>query len=446
MDSAILCGGDNLSIIKPIAQLLGYILDILFKGLNAIGIGNIAIAIIIFTLLVKMLMLPLQIKQQKMTKLQSVMNPEIKAIQEKYKGKNSDTVAMQKMQAETKAVYEKYGVSQWGSCVQLLIQMPILFALYRVFQQIPLYISQIKVLFLNILGLNGADGISSVSGYADTLNDIYGKTVDWSNTSTAVTTLNEIYGRTVDWSNTSTAVTTLNSFTSDQWIKLKEAFPAFSDMITQNLDKINHMNTFLGVNMSQNPGFGFQIAFLIPVLAGVTQFISVKVSQAGMSQPDSDNPAAASMKMMTYFMPLMSAFLAISLPAGLGVYWIATAVIQTIQTIFINKYYDKLGTDKIVEKNVEKRNKKRAKKGLPAETIVKGASVNTKNVNNNKNSSASSSAERAKRLQEKKEANDKKIQELKEAAAASGKAAKPGSLADKVGMVSRYNEVNDKRK
>ena len=455
MDSAILCGGDNLSIIKPIAQLLGYILDILFKGLNAIGIGNIAIAIIIFTLLVKMLMLPLQIKQQKMTKLQSVMNPEIKAIQEKYKGKNSDTVAMQKMQAETKAVYEKYGVSQWGSCVQLLIQMPILFALYRVFQQIPLYISQIKVLFLNILGLNGADGISSVSGYADTLN--------------------EIYGRTVDWSNTSTAVTTLNSFTSDQWIKLKEAFPAFSDMITQNLDKINHMNTFLGVNMSQNPGFGLHIAILIPILAGVTQFISVKVSQAGMEQPDSDNPAAASMKMMTYvmsammlfwgfsfpagltlywtignvltyFMPLMSAFLAISLPSGLGVYWIATAVIQTIQTIFINRYYDKIGTDKIVEKNVEKRNKKRAKKGLPAETIVKGASVSTKNVNNNKNSSASSSADRAKKLQERKEANDKKIQELKEAAAASGKAAKPGSLADKVGMVSRYNEVNDKRK
>ena len=214
-------------------------------------------------------------------------------------------------------------------------------------------------------------------------------------------------------------------------------------MITQNLDKINHMNTFLGVNMSQNPGFGLHIAILIPILAGVTQFISVKVSQAGMEQPDSDNPAAASMKMMTYFMPLMSAFLAISLPSGLGVYWIATAVIQTIQTIFINRYYDKIGTDKIVEKNVEKRNKKRAKKGLPAETIVKGASVSTKNVNNNNNSANS---ERAKKLQEKKEANDKKIQELREAAVVNGKAVKPGSLADKVGMVSRYNEVNDKRK
>ena len=412
--------------INAIAKFLGEILDILFMGLNAIGIGNIAIAIVLFTLLVKMLMLPLQIKQQKMTKLQTVMNPEIKAIQEKYKGKSNDTDAMTKMQAETKAVYEKYGVSQWGSCIQLLIQMPILFALYRVFQQIPLYISQIKDLFLNILGLNGNAGISSIEGYADTLNEIYGKGVDWNNPNTAVTTL--------------------NTFTTDQWNQLKDAFPAFSAMITENLDKINHMNTFLGINMSQNPGFGLHIAFLIPILAGLTQFISVKVSQAGMNQPDSDNPAAASMKMMTYFMPIMSAFLAISLPAGLGVYWIATAVIQTIQTIFINMYYDKIGTDAIVAKNVEKRNKKRAKKGLPAENIVKGASVTTRNVNSNKNSSASASAERAKKLQEKKEANDKKIQELKAAAAAGGKAAKPGSLADKVGMVSRYNEINDKRK
>ena len=373
-----------MSIIKPIAQLLGYILDILFMGLNAIGIGNIAIAIIIFTLLVKMLMLPLQIKQQKMTKLQSVMNPEIKAIQEKYKGKNSDTVAMQKMQAETKAVYEKYGVSQWGSCVQLLIQMPILFLHFTEYSSRYHFIfHRLRYFSLIYLDLMEADGISSVSGYADTLNEIYGKTVDWSNTSTAVTTL--------------------NSFTADQWTKLKEAFPAFSDMITQNLDKINHMNTFLGVNMSQNPGFWSSYSYINSnSCRALHSLYLLRFHRLAWRQPDSDNPAAASMKMMTYFMPLMSAFLAISLPSGLGVYWIATAVIQTIQTIFINRYYDKIGTDKIVEKNVEKRNKKRAKKGLPAETIVKGASVSTKNVNNNKNSSASSSADRAKKLPGKK--------------------------------------------
>ena len=225
---------------------------------------------------------------------------------------------MQKMQAETKAVYEKYGVSQWGSCVQLLIQMPILFALYRVFQQIPLYISQIKVLFLNILGLNGADGISSVSGYADTLNEIYGKTVDWSNTSTAVTTL--------------------NSFTADQWTKLKEA---------------------LGVNMSQNPGFGLHIAILIPILAGVTQFISVKVSQAGMEQPDSDNPAAASMKMMTYVMSAMMLFWGFSFPAGLTLYWTIGNVFAIAQHYLImNPLRAKLAVSKEEVVDEKPRNKK----------------------------------------------------------------------------------------
>ena len=65
---------------------------------------------------------------------------------------------------------------------------------------------------------------------------------------------------------------------------------------------------------------------------------------------------AASMKMTMYIMPLMSAFIAISVPAGLGLYWIATAVVQTIITVFINRYYDKLGADEIVKRNVEKRN------------------------------------------------------------------------------------------
>ena len=77
-------------------------------------------------------MTPLQVKQQKFSKLSSVMQPELQKIQKKYKGKNSDQAAMQKMQEETQAVYQKYGVSPTGSCVQLAIQMPILFALYQV--------------------------------------------------------------------------------------------------------------------------------------------------------------------------------------------------------------------------------------------------------------------------------------------------------------------------
>ncbi len=398
------------AIIMPIAQVLGYIFNLLFEALSFLHIGNVAIAIILFTIRVKLCMLPLSIKQQKLAKLNSVMSPEIKAINEKYKDKKNDQNAMMKMQEETKAVYEKYGVSQMGGCVQMLIQMPILLALYQVFRFIPLYITQLKNLFTAFLTDNG--GIMSASGYTDTMKQ---------------------FGENIDWSNVNTAITEINKFSTENWDALRDAFPAFSDIIANSHASLEQMNTFLGINMSQEPGFGLTLAFLIPVLSGLSQFISVKVAQ-GNTPVDDDNPMAASMRMTTYIFPLMSAFIAISVPAGLGLYWIATSVIQTIITVFINRYYDKLGAETIVKKNVEKRNKKRAKKGLPPETIAKNATVSTKNVNREK---------AVKSLEQIKAENEKKVKEIKESAQYY-KTAKPGSLAEKAGMVAKYNEKSSK--
>jgi len=398
------------AIIMPIAQVLGYIFNLLFEALSFLHIGNVAIAIILFTIIVKLCMLPLSIKQQKLAKLNSVMSPEIRAINEKYKDKKNDQNAMMKMQEETKAVYEKYGVSQMGGCVQMLIQMPILLALYQVFRFIPLYITQLKNLFTAFLTDNG--GIMSASGYTDTMKQ---------------------FGENIDWSNVNTAITEINKFSTENWEALRDAFPAFSDIIANSHASLEQMNTFLGVNMSQEPGFGLTLAFLIPVLSGLSQFISVKVAQ-GNTPVDDDNPMAASMRMTTYIFPLMSAFIAISVPAGLGLYWIATSVIQTIITVFINRYYDKLGAETIVKKNVEKRNKKRAKKGLPPETIAKNATVSTKNVNREKT---------VKSLEQIKAENEKKVKEIKESAQYY-KTAKPGSLAEKAGMVAKYNEKSSK--
>lgn len=398
------------AIIMPIAQVLGYIFDLLFEALSFLHIGNVAIAIILFTIIVKLCMLPLSIKQQKLAKLNSVMSPEIKAINEKYKDKKNDQNAMMKMQEETKAVYEKYGVSQMGGCVQMLIQMPIMLALYQVFRFIPLYITQLKNLFTAFLTDNG--GIMSASGYTDTMKQ---------------------FGENIDWTNVNTAITEINKFSTENWEALRNAFPAFSDIIANSHASLEQMNTFLGINMSQEPVFGLTLAFLIPVLSGLSQFISVKVAQ-GNTPVDDDNPMAASKRMTTYIFPLMSAFIAISVPAGLGLYWIATSVIQTIITVFINRYYDKLGAETIVKKNVEKRNKKRAKKGLPPETIAKNATVSTKNVSREK---------AVKSLEQIKAENEKKVKEIKESAQYY-KTAKPGSLAEKAGMVAKYNEKSSK--
>lgn len=410
------------AIIEPIASLLGKVLDVLFVGINAIGLGNIAIAIILFTLLVKLLMLPLTAKQSKMMKLNSIIGPEVRAIQNKYKDKKGDQNAMLKMQEETKAVYAKYGTSQMGGCVQMLIQFPILLALYRVFQRIPMYVTSLKALFINILG-DGGNGIMSAADYSDFMSNTF-------NTGTLAK---------IDWSNVNDAVVAMNSFTTEQWNLLKEHFTSYASVIADNQTKITEMNTFLGINVSQVPTLALNIAILIPILSGVTQYISVRVSQGKSNQDDSDNPAAASMKMMNIFMPIMSAFIAFSVPAGLGLYWIATAVIQTIIQICINRYYDKLGVDEIVRRNVEQRNKKRAKKGLPSEKIAKNATTSTKKID-----SETKSQERIDKLQQKKEQNDKKVKEILEATN-HYKSAKPGSLAEKAGMVAKYNEKNSKK-
>ncbi|MBQ4282493.1 MAG: YidC/Oxa1 family membrane protein insertase [Lachnospira sp.] len=410
-------------IIKPIAALLGKIMDYLFMGLNAIGLGNIAIAIILFTLLVKLLMLPLTMKQTKMTKLNGLITPEVKAIQEKYKDKRDDQNAMMKMNDEIKAVYERYGTSQFGGCTQLLIQMPILFALYRVFQYIPLYITNMKDKFIAILGDASNSGISKAEGYAEIMAENFKN----SNVS--------------DWNNMDQVITAMNSFTSEQWTKLGELFPDFATTITENCNALTEMNTIFGINVSQLPVLGLNITIIIPILAGLSQFISVKITQArsGGAMDDEDNPAAASMKMMTMFMPIMSTFIAFSCPAGLGLYWIATAVFQTILHIIIDVYYDKIGTDEIVRRNIEKRNKKRAKQGLPPEKIAKNATASTKKID-----SIEKGKQRIADLEAKKAENDKKMKEILDSTKYY-KSAKPGSLAEKAGMVAKYNEKNAKK-
>ena len=130
----------------PIAELLGLIMEGLFRFTSTFGVLNIGLCIILFTLVTKLLMFPLTIKQQKSSKLMSVMQPEIQAIQKKYKGKQ-DQESMMKMNVETKAVYEKYGTSMTGGCLPMLIQLPIMFALYRVMYNIPAYVTSVRHYF-----------------------------------------------------------------------------------------------------------------------------------------------------------------------------------------------------------------------------------------------------------------------------------------------------------
>lgn len=409
------------SILGPIATVLGYVMDILFRFTSSFGVFNVGLCIILFTIVMKTLMIPLTIKQQKTTKLMSVMNPEIQAIQKKYKGK-SDQESMQRQNVEIQAVYEKYGTSMTGGCLPLLIQMPILLALYRVIYNIPAYVPSVRVYFDNVV-----TPLMGQADYAQKLQEI-------TNIATACGGKLDKF----DFTNANRLVDMLYKFSTSQWGELQALFPAISDVIGQNAAVVERMNTFLGLNMAEAPGWVPSFAWIIPILAAVSQWFSIKLMSGNQpsTSADAENPMAQSMKTMTTTMPLFSAFICITMPAGLGIYWIATSVVTIIQQLIVNAYMDKVNIDDMIAKNLEKVNKKRAKQGLPPAKVTQNATASLKAIK--------AEEEKEKAAEEVKK--EKIAKQIEESSKYYNTNAKPGSLASKAAMVQKYNEAHDKRK
>ena len=194
-----------------------------------------------------------------------------------------------------------------------------------------------------------------------------------------------------DYSQADTIVNVLYKFQDSTWNTLMEKMPSITDLAQQTMDKVTHLNSFLGINIGEQPltqlttalhngsVVGIILAVLIPVLAGLTQFISVKL-QPQPAGDDKDNPMASSMKTMTYTMPLISVFMGFTLPAGLGLYWAASAAVRCIQQLAINKYLSTKSLDEMIKENQKKAQKKREKHGTSAKEINKMATTSTRNV------------------------------------------------------------------
>ena len=427
--SGILLTQYNGAILGPIAKVLGLLMEGIFNVLNIIGIPNIGLSIIIFTIVIYLLLMRLTFKQQKFSKLSAKMNPEIQAIQAKYKNKK-DNDSMMAMNEETQAVYAKYGVSPTGSCIQLLIQMPVLFALYRVIYAMPAYVGKIKEAFYPLVSKlvteNGASefiqGLSNSKMFANQFN-------------------NEAFvNGNVEYIE-NTLIDCLNRASTAEWTSLADKFPSLSSDINSTMTQLNEYNNFLGLNMANSPSFMMKDAFaagsyllviaalLIPFLAALTQWINTKLMPQASSNTgnDTSDTMAQSMKTMNMMMPIMSAFFCFTLPAGMGLYWIAGSVVRSIQQIIINKHIDKMDIDEVIKKNEEKYKKKMEKSGVRGTNLNNYASMNTKSV------SAKSSMSQS----EKDEA-------LKKANEYYSKNTKPGSIAAKANMVKEYNEKNNK--
>ena len=428
--SEMLLTAYNGAILGPIAKLLGWIMNGMYILMEKVGISNVGLSIILFTIVIYALMFPLTYKQQKFSKLSQKMNPELQAVQKKYKDKK-DTVSMQNMQTETQQIYEKYGVSPTGSCVQMLIQMPLLLALYRVFMNVPAYISSVKDVYLDLV-----DKIMATSGYQDIMTNLMStlklNTVQVDFTATDTTTLQNY------------VVDVLSKMSSTGWDSLRESFPALTDSIDSTYGVVSHVNNFIGLNISDTP---FQIikaafaggsilmavlALLIPVISYLTQVLNIKLMPTAATAGGDNDQMAQQMKMMNRTMPLFSLVMCFTVPVGLGIYWIASAVVRSVQQWFINRHLDKMNIDDLVNENMKKIEAKRAKEGLPPQKITNQANQSTKNINTkiDKGSSNTNAEERARKVEESYQ---------------NARNAKPGSITAKANMVRDFDERNKKK-
>ena len=423
-------------IIGPVAKLLGYIMEGIFYVLNLIGIPNIGLSIILFTIVIYLLMMPLTIKQQKFSKLQAKMSPELQAISEKYKNKK-DNESIMAMNQEQQAVYAKYGVSPTGSCLQLIIQMPILFALYRVIYAMPAYVGKIKEAFFPLV-----DELIAQPGSAEFIQTFRNASMY------AKQFTNEQFTSGVTGYVQNTYIDVLNKASSAEFLSISEKFPSLSSHVDHTLSLLDRYNNFLGLNMGNSPSYMVKeaisngawlmvvAAFAVPVLSALTQWLNIKLMpQAADTGNEQANSMAASMKTMNLFMPLMSAFFCYTLPAGMGLYWIAGSVVRSIQQVVINKHIDKMDIDEVIRKNVEKRNEKLKKRGIDPNKVNNYATMNTRSISSSANAVKKSSS----MTQEEKDSAMKKATEYY-----SKGNAKPGSIAAKANMVKQFNEKNNK--
>lgn len=426
-------------IIGPVSKILGYVMEGIFWVLDKIGIPNIGIAIIIFTIVIYLILLPLTYKQQKFSKLSAKMNPEIQAIQAKYRNRK-DPESMQAMNEETQAVYAKYGVNPMGSCLQLLIQMPILFALYRVIYAIPAYVTKVKEAYVPLVTQLVSQAGSNE--FIQTLTSAVGFKKQFKN---------DLFINGDPTYVENTFIDVLNRASKADWDLLTETYPQLDTTIQSTLDVLDRYNNFLFINISYSPWETIKMewvsdersylviicALMIPLMAALTQWIGFKLmpNAAATNNGSEDNPMMSSMKTMNNLMPIMSAVFCFSLPAGMGLYWIAGAVIRAIQQIAINKYIDHLDMDALIEKNNAKYKEKMAKRGALIQGINEKANNNTKKINAQYRPVSTAQP----KTQEEIDAQVKKSTEYY-----SKNAAKPGSIASKANMVKQYNEKNNK--
>ena len=304
-------------------------------------IQNYGLSIIVFTILVKLLMLPMAVKQQKSQAKMAVVQPQMLELQKRYANNQ------QKLQEELAALYAREGYNPTSGCLTLFIQFPIIMGLYDVIYK-PL---------THVLAL-GSETLTKATEIATSLGLLPEKL-----------------------------------YSAEPYIisAVQNDPAAFEALGADIVSKIQNFDMyFLGINLGDTPTMAFNALLLIPILSFASQMLMTVISFRN-NNTGSDNPSMAGMKATMYMMPFLSAWICFSVPAGVGMYWIVSSVLSLLQMLILNKFYnpkemaEKARIESEKRRELEKAERaKRREEAKAGEAEAKRKALSQKEINRQK--------------------------------------------------------------
>lgn len=276
---------------------LGYIIKICYQLTD-----NYLLALLLFSVIIQILLLPFAIKQQKNSIKQAKLDPKVKAIRKKYAGRN-DQATQQKMNNEVMELYQKENFNPMGGCLPLLIQMPILLALYNVVINPLKYICNL-----------GADVIANIQAKVYELMQ-------------------------------AVSMEGFEAFAADKAVRQIDLIKKMRTLGVENFDDIIGGVTeeilpkfeVLGLDLSARPADEIWPLIIVPILTLVFTLASQWITKKFSYNPNAGQQQDASMKIMMWSMPLLSVYIAFTIEATIGSYWIFRNILSTIQTVILAK-------------------------------------------------------------------------------------------------------------
>jgi len=362
------------AIMMPLAQAFGFIINLLFNLAYSISpAGSLGVAIVLMTLIFRLLIMPLGLKSQKAMMKMRELKPELDKIKEKY-GNSKDPEIMRKSQKEQTALMAKHGANPLTGCLPMLIQMPLFFGLNIVMRQASVHVASLRGFYYDL-----AYRLLQIPGLVSTyyqptgpLERLAFETVEYREPIVPAEMIQGDYIRRIgEWlqaeglwgydlpldqviANLRAGVAhfsadvfmiglpedlgrVLSRFTADDWAYLYNYIPAeYLPEIQGMVNHITGVERFMGISMVESIEL-WSIGMVLPILTGISMFISSWLMQQRTYDPNANEQAVMMQRMMLFVMPIMMAVFTVNLVAAVGVFWVTGQIFQIIQDLILLK-------------------------------------------------------------------------------------------------------------